>query len=290
MTYLRCGATVARRPIPVADRDVNITVSIRLSGYFDKSGKFKDHAVISFCGLVSHNRDWDDLQIEWDSLLLRHGIASLHMSGGALNYKRSLSSKSPALGKPERINVIRQFIAAIKKHIEVAVIAVVDVAGYRSLPEHYKNEIGGDDPYFWAFSSAMAGTLAAINAIPGSKVNVVCDDEEKYFIQCYKLLTRFKLREPILKDKFVSISAADDREFPQLQAADLLAYIARCEAGRKFLDKDYDFTELFDEFNRPAQPGEKLVFINGGLFWSKENLTEYVARNLAKRKKSKSVK
>lgn len=261
-------------------------MGLKLSAYFDESGKFKDHDIVAFCGLVSPPEDWYALQVEWDSLLHRNGITHLHMSGGTLNFRLSLSAKRPALGKKERIAVIRQFVLAIKRHIELGIAIAVDVQGYKSLPPNFKSEIGGEDPYYWVFSCAMAAVLDHLNGIPGSKVNIVCDDEEQYFVQCYKLLNKFKLREPVLKNKFVAICAGDDREFPQLQAADLLAYLTRTEAGYLFFDKPYDFRELSQEFST-HHPGEKMVFSPHGVMWKRERLYDYVENQLAKRRKPK---
>jgi hypothetical protein len=281
-------AIVHQRESPLGDQERQrvLHLAIRLSGYFDESGKFKDHKVIAFCGLLSPVNDWYALQVEWDSLLRRYGISSLHMSGGVLNFKRGLSKKRPALGKEERIKVIRQFILAIKKNIEVGIAPAVDVQGYNSLPSHFKNEIGGEDPYYWAFSCAMAGVLEHLNAVPGSKTTIACDDEEKYFIQCYKLLAKFKLREPILRDKFISMCAGDDREFPQLQAADLLAYITRSEAEYRFLNKPYEFRELYQEL-AIQNPGEKLTFGSSSVFWTRDAFLAWFERESKKRKRKK---
>jgi hypothetical protein len=66
-------------------------------GYFGESGKFTDHSIVAFCGLMNTNEGWEPFKSEWDYLLRRNGLKSLHMSAGKLNFKRALSAKRQAV-------------------------------------------------------------------------------------------------------------------------------------------------------------------------------------------------
>lgn len=275
-------------PLSFASEETVFTVSIRLSGFFDESGKFHDHQIISFCGFLGRAEQWNALQVEWNGLLLRYGIASLHMSGGMLNFKRSLSSKHPALGKDSRIKVLKEFIKVIKRNLNVAIANAVHVKDYQAQPEHHKSILGGDDPYYWSFSQAMAEVLGYLKSVPGSEANIIVDDEEKYFVECYKLMARFKRGSPETRKCFISMCAADDEKFPQLQAADLLAYLTRNEAGYKFLGIDYDFRELYEEFSN-GEP-DSFAFSPVSVFWNTFALNTYVNDSLELKRQGKKKK
>lgn len=264
------------------DNHGGFRLSFHVLGAFDESGKFRDHKIVAFCGLLGLPAEWNNLQLDWDALLRRHSIPSLHMSGGMLNFRRKLSPGRPALGKEARIEVINEFIRAIKKHIEVGITIAIDVEAFMSLPDHLKSGLGGD-PHYLAFSVAMVEVLEYMKANKDAKACITCDDEEKYFIECYKLLARFRRENVTIRDKFAAMSAVDDREFPEVQAADLLAYVSRCEAGRVFLGIPYDFQELHAEFDR-EDPDAKLRFSPGSGFWGKDRLRSYCERVMKRRK------
>lgn len=262
-----------RWPVRLLDCELkrSFTLSLHILGAFDESGKFHDAKVISFCGFLGTSREWHALQLEWDVLLRRHGIASLHMSGNALNFRRKLSAKNPALGLEARIKVISEFIRVIQKNIEMGIAIAIDVEAFKNLPEHCRVAMG--DPHYIAFSAAMADVFGFTRA-NDAKACIICDDEEKYFVECYKLLARYKREDPSVRHRFIAMSAANDKEFDELQAADLLAYVTRCEAGKRFLGTSYQFEELHAEFER-SEPDYKLRFSPGSGFWGKERLLQH---------------
>jgi len=147
----------------------DLILNFGVYGYFDESGKFQDHRVISFCGLADDEDQWDRLNEEWVHLLRSNGIASLHMSEGLLNFKRGLSAKSPALGKDARIKVLVKFIRAIKKHIGFAVPVAVDADAFMNLPQHYRDALG-QDPHYFAFEAAMAAMVGYLEFDPEGKL------------------------------------------------------------------------------------------------------------------------
>jgi hypothetical protein len=283
-------AHVLREPLDFQERRRKFTLAIKLAGFFDESGKFHDHDIVAFCGFLANSEQWNALQIVWDELLIRWGISSLHMSGGVLNFKRSLSARAPALGKEARIKVISQFIRAIRESLPIGIAAAVHVQAYQALPEHHKKVLGGDDPYYFAFSQAMGEVVGYLNVIPGSTANIICDDEEKYFVECYKMMARYKRNNRLLRDKFVSLCAANDAAFPQLQAADVFAYIIREEAGRLFLGVDHGWSEeLFGAFERTSVPEHKFVLSPASGFWNAETL-RLCAEDIFKSTKAKNAK
>src|ERR1700683_88712 len=49
-----------------------------VTSFFDESGKFKDHKVISFGGVSSYNEDFPAFAEEWNRLLVKNGLKVLH--------------------------------------------------------------------------------------------------------------------------------------------------------------------------------------------------------------------
>jgi hypothetical protein len=122
-------------------------------GYFDESGKFADQSIVAFCGLMNTQERWEPFKHEWEFLLRRNGISSLHMSKGMLNFKIKMSAKRPALGRPERIKVLGQFVKTIKEHVELGVVVDIDINAYRKLKSNIQQKWG--DPYLLAFRTAF---------------------------------------------------------------------------------------------------------------------------------------
>lgn len=229
-------------------------------GYFDESGKFADHSIVAFCGLMNTVERWETFKPEWRYCLRHHGITSLHMSKGALNFKRQFSAKRPALGREDRIKVLSTFIVAIKQHVELGVVADMDVRAYKNLKSHIQQKVG--DPYFVSFKTALIKTLDYVKPTPDSILSVMCDDEEQYAPLCYKLFNKVRREYPALRKLLSSICFGDDELILPLQAADLLAYIVRSESARKFHGVHSECDELYAKL-LSVDDGDKIKFIGG---------------------------
>jgi hypothetical protein len=231
-------------------------------GYFDESGKFADHSVISFCGLVAENQHWNPFIGEWERLLRRHHISSLHMSKGTLNFKIKFSAKKPALERAERLKVLTDFVVAIKQTLELGVIVAIDVKGFKALPSHIRQKAG--DPYFLAFNRAMYETVEFLKTTSDPRIGITCDDEEKYAVECYKLFTKARRENPQLRKVLTSICFGDDQHYLQLQAADLLAYVVRSCAAQRFHGEPSECGDLFAKF-LAVESDDKIQFKGGTL-------------------------
>src|SRR5258708_40027158 len=97
--------------------------------FFDESGKFKDHRVISFCGVVASPESYKSFNDAWDALLRTNMLTAFHTIH-ALKANRSLSpvirSESPA----ERCESLKPFVDCILNNLDLGVSVTVDVTGY----------------------------------------------------------------------------------------------------------------------------------------------------------------
>jgi hypothetical protein len=233
-------------------------------GYFDESGKHQEHKVVSFCGFL--DADWTAFENEWEYLLRKNKIPALHVSAG------SLKSTSTAL------NLYRQFIQAIRKHVEHGFGVAVDVAGFNATNK-VKQEYGGD-AHYCAFSTAIRDVVKYVQSIPDSRVAIVCDDDPEKACTCYKMFDRMRqnVKQPENRKILKSIAFADDEAYPQLQAADLFSWVSRAESLYRFHGQDYSLRELYSEFVFDF-PGFKTEFTTP--FWDAAHLKEVEANVVA---------
>jgi len=61
-----------------------------VTAFFDESGKFKDHKVISFGGVAGFNEEFPSFADEWGSLLYRNGLQ-------VLSAKDAFNSRIPVM-------------------------------------------------------------------------------------------------------------------------------------------------------------------------------------------------
>lgn len=243
-----------------------------LLGYFDESGKFRDHDVVTFCGFAADLDGWQRFQDEWEYLLRHNGLTTFHTKD-LLNHRRNLSKRVSAVGLEARTDVINQFVRAIKKTLEVGIASSVDARAFRELNSTEQELLR--HPHYLAFRLALLDLYEYINGRANDQMAITCDDEEMYSTEVYKIFTRLRTEEPKMRERFISISFADDRFFPQLQAADLFASIARQRAAHEFHGVPFEYEEISREFMLKT-PEDRIRRIRGH-FLNKDNLQKLAA-------------
>jgi hypothetical protein len=223
--------------------------------FFDESGKFADHDVISFGGVgapaLNFGPGW---AVDWKHCLTVNGLEMLTVKE-AFRSHRPLSDKNPALGVEKRVEALLPFVACIRKHLQLVSGVAINVKAFKELPSHYF-QILGSDPFFTAFLRTMLRFLEAVTE--GDRVSLVCDDEEEMAIPMFKLYRQLKRVYPGAKDKLTSISFADDRALYGLQAADLVSSLMRREADKRFFGKEYDYAPMFGALTQQPQAFENI--------------------------------
>jgi len=225
-----------------------------VAAFFDESGKFKDHEVISFGGVAGFNENFRPFADEWRRLLHRNGLQILSAKD-AFNARRPLSRKNTRVGVKERNEDLADFVACIRRHLQVVTGVTIDVRAFKKLPTHFFQTYG-DDPVFVAFARAL---LKVVEFTPDQdKISFTCDDEEQVAFPIYRLYRRIKTVFPEARKKLVAISFADDRALFGLQAADLVAALLRLEARRMWLRVRYDCEPLFNALSKSPAKHERI--------------------------------
>jgi hypothetical protein len=209
--------------------------------YFDESGKMGDHPVVALAGICAtetHLRAFDQ---DWNSLLTQYGWKALHMKEVM---KRSKFSHNVRADTPkERAEALKPFVDCINNHLLLGIGQALDVAGFNALPKGTRAGLGNPtNPGYVAFARAILELIHFCQA--GDRICLICDHDNEtatHFFSHYKGIRR---AHPTVQEMTISIAFADDRYFPALQAADMLAYLVRLEAKRRFFRDFYDYRPL----------------------------------------------
>jgi len=262
--------------------DVESDWQMTVSGFIDESGKFKDHKVIAIGCVAAFNQHVDDFAYNWGRLLALNGLKNFHATK-ALKHHVPFSEKYPALGLENRIDAILPFIACIRKYLEVVMGCAVDVRAFKKLPPHIF-KVYGANPSYMAFVRTF---LQVVDFTPkNDRIVLVCDEDEETALPFYRLYKRIKRVLPQVKRKLNAISFCDDAAVFGIQAADLIASLARLDVTERLIRQQHDYKRLVDAISAPIEKHERLWF--GGMAIADKKTLLKIAqdteRDLRKRK------
>lgn len=244
-----------------------------LYAYLDDSGKQADHPIIAVSGFVSGFKQWQALYEKWDTLLKSYGVSSLH-AVEALRYRRAYGQMKPGTAD-QRASEILPFIRIITDEIALGVAVAIDTKAYDSARKMYGGALHrkyGSDPHYFAFYNAVAAILD-YPQLKGLTIGLSLDDDEQTAMGCYKLLRKLKREATEARERVTSICFSDDRDAPQVQAADLLAHISRLEAQQRFEGKAYPYRGLFEAFEKASPETGAHLHFSGGFYDSNDLAT-----------------
>lgn len=223
-----------------------------LYAYFDESGKKGDHRVVAFAGMCATEKRIEIFDEEWQGLLRTYGWKTLHMK--ELMRRRKFSHRIDANTPRERADALKPFADCINEHLQFGMVMAMDVNGFNNLPKGTRAGLGNPkDPNYVAFARGMMEIVKFCKA--DDRIAIVCDHDNETapgFWSHYQGIRR--AYEP-LRNLTVSISFADDDYFPSLQAADMVAYLARLEAKRQWFGERHDYKELINHMVDKRAPG-----------------------------------
>lgn len=85
-----------------------------------------------------------------------------------------------------------------------------------------------EDTHYLAFQQAVMTALKKTEGFSlNDSISVILDDDEKYSLECYKLLNKIKINHPEWRRRITGICFVDDRTCPPVQAADMISYCTR---------------------------------------------------------------
>jgi hypothetical protein len=181
-----------------------------LYSFFDESGKFADHAVIAFGGLIGGHSQVRNFDLAWGALLREHGMAHFTMKK-ALRPDLPLGTNIPAIGIEDRTGALMRFLDCAKDHAELIVGCAIDVTAFKSLSSAARTHLG-KNPQYAAFARVTMGLISYIQAHEddGHVLSIICDDEQAAAIPMYKLYGKIKNYYPSIRKMFSSFTLGDD--------------------------------------------------------------------------------
>jgi hypothetical protein len=202
-----------------------------LHGCFDERGKFADSEFICLTGLISNVPGLRSLSEQWVLALRRHGLTSMHTK----DFMRPAPYQNTKYEKSKKIEILSELMGLIHTHTFSAWVVSLDCAAYRNLKPHERQMLGDNDPHLFIFFESMKAFIATLDEAQWTRpVAITIDDEEKYSIECYKLIKRVKSYRPEWRSRPGGICFLDDDNYQPLQAADLIAWVA----GRQYREAE----------------------------------------------------
>jgi len=225
--------------------------------YADESGKMSSKAdYISLCGYISHVSEWQRFSLEWNNCRFRWGVPAVHMNRIMFPERKEdewldIRKKWGRDWEAKRDLMLDDFAATIRNAHLVCIGAAVDAKHFRSLPEsEFKKE--AKDPVYLAFHTlVMRGIEKTETVDKCSPISIVVDDgDEEYSIGCIKLLNSLKQHPSPkfqkVRDRIDGMCFGNDRSYPGLQAADMVAYEARRLLVERIKDPKAEPSKLYE--------------------------------------------
>jgi hypothetical protein len=211
--------------------------------FLDGGGKLREHKVIAFCGFMAHPAAMEDFENTWRALCSAASLPKgLHMSEAMTWNGEVWQAKRAEWGDradAERLVLLRGFAATIARS---PLRAVGNVASSAYISEKGLNSTRPDLVMFEKAISNAVGAMA-----PDGSLFLFCDWEDGFDALCCKLLAKLRIERPDLGHRVKVLSFADDMWFAQLQAADMLAYLACKDLLRKANTPDAPVDPLYAE-------------------------------------------
>lgn len=227
--------------------------------YCDESGKLAQSDVTSFCGYVGHARECERVMAEWDNCRFAWGVPPIHMRCVMFPERNKcddwLKVKQDwgAMWETKRDVMLKEFAGIVMNSHLAASGFSFDTAHFRAMPDSkFKREMR--DPLFLGFFGLVRHSLGKIDRINKTwasyPFSVIIDDDEQYSMDFYQLLNALKQRFPDMRDRVTAITFGDDRQYPALQMADMLAFESRALALARMSDPKAEPSELYFRLTR----------------------------------------
>jgi hypothetical protein len=224
--------------------------------FCDESGKYHNpnDPFIAFAGVSASADRLPAFDRHWRSLLLSYELDSLHME----KVTRLVEDHGYKFRKgqtvQERIELLYPFADCINKHLEAGFHQAWSIKGYSFLSEAAKKILGGsNDPYFLAFIRGLQAIVRHIGE--DDRLSIIVDDDLTTAWDCYRHYRMAGNADWKIQQKAVAISFANDKHFPALQAADMLAFLTRHEAIERFAGVPNTWGALYDRLTTEPEPG-----------------------------------
>lgn len=243
--------------------------------FCDESGKFQQDPLIAFCAVSATADRLSAFDSAWRSLLRSYELEALHMERASrlvedFGYRLR---KGQTVG--ERTEALFPFADCINKHLEFGVVEAWDVRGFNHLPRVLID-----------FMASIRGLAWLVDHVgEDGRISIVFDDDPYTAYDTYNHFRSLGKADPNIQKVAVSLSFANDKHFPALQAADMLAFLTRHEANEQFNEVPNMWRSLFDRLiTEPTPPYGIMRWYK--MFADEQTLFEFGNSSLAQAEKA----
>ena len=217
------------------------------------SAKHDQDPLIAFSAVSATVDRLASFDSAWRALLRSYELDSLHMERASRLVENVGYRFRKGDTVEERTEALVPFADCINQHLEMGVIQAWDVRGYNKLSAAVLKALGGtNDPFFLAF---IRGLLAVEERTgDDDRISIICDDDPTTAWDCYVHFRALGKAAVSVAKKAVSLSFANDKHFPALQAADMVAFLTRHEANEQFNGVPNMWRELYDRLTTEPEP------------------------------------
>jgi hypothetical protein len=199
--------------------------------YVDESGKLGKSDYTSSCGYVSHISEWQRFAQEWENCRFHWGVPPIHMAAIMFPERDKewleIQRKWGSQWERKRDEMLAE-LCMIVRHSHVNCVGAVVDSGHFKAMQDSEFKKAAKNPLYLAFHELVMSAIEETEKVSSEvEIGLILDDDQDYSIGCYRLLNDLKLQFPKVKKRIASMCFVDDRIYPGVQAADVIAYEAR---------------------------------------------------------------
>jgi Protein of unknown function (DUF3800) len=195
--------------------------------YLDESGSLNRDAYVVLGGAVANDAEWEVMSNRWNDILRQRGIQYVKM-GEAANYAGQFENWKKR--EPERDSLLLELVEMSWPLVRFYISSPIDTSIFKKLGEKRIKRL--KDPWYLGFEATLKQLLDGMNN-PEMVLHIICDHSDEFAPRCLGLYQTLRDNNALFKQRCIGITFGDDRFFPPLQLADIYAYCAREDAGRK---------------------------------------------------------
>jgi len=233
--------------------------------YVDESGKYPNSDYVSLCGFLTHIGHWQQISFDWNSLRLAWDAPPIHMAD-VMHPERdksglwlSVKQRFGEVWERQRDEMLKQFAGIILNSFAACVGCSVDAKHFGQMPDSkFKHDM--QNPLYMAFHTVVMNCIEMVGRLTDEQsISIILDDDQEYSINCYRVLNQLRATFPDKVGKKIDcICFGNDKAYPGIQAADMLAYETRSLLIQRIANPEVEPSTLYVALTRKLVHQPKL--------------------------------
>lgn len=233
--------------------------------FMDTSGKLADSKYVVTAGVLFYQETAGEFAPAWDRLITKAAIRAKRRKPRYLHMKDANRLHGEFKGwKRHTVDELLIELAKLTREYAFELFAAPSsTTKYKALSRSEQDKLKG--PEELAFEVCISGCEQAMGK--EDQLGIYCDDDDRTVESFAKFVKRKKLRDPSSRDRIIQLTFADDRFYPALQAADMLAYVEREEMVRQESESSPSPSPLYLAINEEGAHTIEYAWERDGKGW-----------------------